>query len=1026
MSVTTNTFSDGLITDLNPLATPNSVLTNCINGTITTFNGNEFALQNDLGNVKMENIKFPPGFIPVGMKEYAGIIYVALLNPKTKNCQIGSFPSPGQLEPIENADERSVQVELKDDTSKYEYDIIKDELNPGDYYKLNLTDNAENTPNIKSYFDIVYNYIIDSKKVKCNIGDVIISNEQQDAFNYFKGKSGSTLNVDFNKKEPEYFNVNIIPKIKTGESNTLSLSIWAKAYNKTIELFKGIRVKCTVGADIKTKYFDSNAGGIIQLPDVITGLKKGEMASVEITPYSKYHIFENKKYVETFDTSNIMENPTSDANTIFKYFASNNKISIDFDFKVNDPNVKLYVEAYDPIADCSTVKAVDQSTTTGINQIVFDLVDEKKPATGTTINGISEDLIRIKLDNEDEFKAIMPKASGSGEQIGRLIRVKDQLRLNHYYVFRICAISTIEGVQSYSYVIKSLYTFDSFNQYYNTIKDFDKIKINTKDYLSFSHKVNSDIITGSEDGVSEYDSDCAALSTENTNKEIIPYLINPTSKDLHYTHYQTYNKKREIDLSISCDSSKMFGTINDVISSNDPVITTTLKDDFTPVKKINNPITGKEKGESSIISSFTHATKSLNHKLSFDYLSYRNSIARSYDTNTTTSIASYELYPISVTLPNKDNSNNHLIVDLGRQLGDCFYKFNGVTKYFWPRSGARFDDDLDDIITELRTSAHFNKSNICACVMKPLYSHLYWATGAFSEANDVAQAQLLNNYCGYKGDNHLHPWDSLESRVGTSYYKKNCGILVILSKDDSQARTLFLRVFDISDIDAFFNKTYVCSHKSGLFYCYYPRLANGGFKNLSSAKTLFTHSAKIDAKVSIGNLFSFKSFRDEVVRQFNLSSIKTMIPNIFDGALNKDLITNTDLFPVLNTEETIQITPEITDYSIEKPSNSSVFDYWSLGNKGFVNITNTTPPTTNGSLYIKPEDLDSVKIARLKDSLEVLNLDNNPFTSNDITANNFRINLKSVLTAHTGMWSNQKHSGNEDGPNMADNYFYKQ
>ena len=33
-------------------------------------------------------------------------------------CQIGSFPSPGQLEPIENADERSVQVELKDDTSK--------------------------------------------------------------------------------------------------------------------------------------------------------------------------------------------------------------------------------------------------------------------------------------------------------------------------------------------------------------------------------------------------------------------------------------------------------------------------------------------------------------------------------------------------------------------------------------------------------------------------------------------------------------------------------------------------------------------------------------------------------------------------------------------------------------------------------------------------------------------------------------------------------------------------------------------
>ena len=45
--VAVNTFSDGLITDLNPLSTPNTVLTNCLNGTIITYNGNEFTLQND-------------------------------------------------------------------------------------------------------------------------------------------------------------------------------------------------------------------------------------------------------------------------------------------------------------------------------------------------------------------------------------------------------------------------------------------------------------------------------------------------------------------------------------------------------------------------------------------------------------------------------------------------------------------------------------------------------------------------------------------------------------------------------------------------------------------------------------------------------------------------------------------------------------------------------------------------------------------------------------------------------------------
>ena len=51
-----NTFSDGLITDLAPLSTPKTVLTDCLNGTIITYNGNEFSLQNDMGNVKMDNI----------------------------------------------------------------------------------------------------------------------------------------------------------------------------------------------------------------------------------------------------------------------------------------------------------------------------------------------------------------------------------------------------------------------------------------------------------------------------------------------------------------------------------------------------------------------------------------------------------------------------------------------------------------------------------------------------------------------------------------------------------------------------------------------------------------------------------------------------------------------------------------------------------------------------------------------------------------------------------------------------------
>ena len=55
MKEATNTFSGGMIKDLNPLTTPNSVLTDCINGTIVTYNGDEMALQNEAGNTKITN-----------------------------------------------------------------------------------------------------------------------------------------------------------------------------------------------------------------------------------------------------------------------------------------------------------------------------------------------------------------------------------------------------------------------------------------------------------------------------------------------------------------------------------------------------------------------------------------------------------------------------------------------------------------------------------------------------------------------------------------------------------------------------------------------------------------------------------------------------------------------------------------------------------------------------------------------------------------------------------------------------------
>ena len=91
---TKNTISGGLVMDLAPDTTPNTVLTSALNATLVTFNGNETQLQNDMGNGRVETARLPEGYIPVGTCEFGDIIYIVSYNPLTNKSQIGCFPSP--------------------------------------------------------------------------------------------------------------------------------------------------------------------------------------------------------------------------------------------------------------------------------------------------------------------------------------------------------------------------------------------------------------------------------------------------------------------------------------------------------------------------------------------------------------------------------------------------------------------------------------------------------------------------------------------------------------------------------------------------------------------------------------------------------------------------------------------------------------------------------------------------------------------------------------------------------------------
>jgi hypothetical protein len=145
-----NTFTDGLNTDLHPLTTPNTILTDCINGTIITYNGNEYILQNDMGNYQLKNAVLTPNYIPIGIKEYAGIIYIVSYNPIDKLTEIGSYPSPQTIFDSEKNNSREANyIQLVDEYSKYT-ELTKQQaiqlysteenfiLNPGDKYYVYL------------------------------------------------------------------------------------------------------------------------------------------------------------------------------------------------------------------------------------------------------------------------------------------------------------------------------------------------------------------------------------------------------------------------------------------------------------------------------------------------------------------------------------------------------------------------------------------------------------------------------------------------------------------------------------------------------------------------------------------------------------------------------------------------------------------------------------------------------------------------------------------------------------------------
>jgi hypothetical protein len=199
---TSNQFTEGLVSDLNPITTPNTVLTDNLNGTIITYNGNEFSLQNDQGNYELKHCRLKPNYIPVGIKEYGDILYIVSYNPLDKHVEIGSYPSPLMITTPKEED--SPNTEIKSIIKSQILDVGKTEelystlmenvdniifngdnfkLNPGDMYCIQIEDPSQ----MYKYETIDYN-ILDEESITHNVTNLIEIDEDGgiEDFKYIK------------------------------------------------------------------------------------------------------------------------------------------------------------------------------------------------------------------------------------------------------------------------------------------------------------------------------------------------------------------------------------------------------------------------------------------------------------------------------------------------------------------------------------------------------------------------------------------------------------------------------------------------------------------------------------------------------------------------------------------------------------------------------------------------------------------------------------------------------------------------
>nr|DAN43642.1 MAG TPA: hypothetical protein [Caudoviricetes sp.] len=359
---TVNTFDGGMIMDLNPLTTPANVLTSALNSTMITYDGDEFVLQNDMGNGRVETARLDAGYIPVGIKEYGGIIYVASVNPLTNKCQLGSFPSPERNFTTDELSKSPIVLQTSDffvqnlNTMYVRKELLDGEdnkLRPGDKFIIGSTGLNDSLANILSDYKTkgkrilrLHLAILDDDNNISYIEDEVNSvdgywiypltgNSVDDAeilgglnkkypYNVYKNKVSGKLLLIAELETPKTFNTSV--DVYKVEDNKVSMVVpvsWDEDESEKAKLL-GVKVECShEGEGSLTRFVDFTKGYEFSIEDIT---KDDKLFTYAFTPYTSFGTID---YLSKRGSMNLSYIGTGKIDLVeWRYYVDQNSISI--------------------------------------------------------------------------------------------------------------------------------------------------------------------------------------------------------------------------------------------------------------------------------------------------------------------------------------------------------------------------------------------------------------------------------------------------------------------------------------------------------------------------------------------------------------------------------------------------------------------------------------------------------------------------------------------------------------------------